>query len=75
MLNEFEKLKDELSVLYPGVTDIELNEMASNLVDFYTIATNVVLKGKNQKEDQETKEFVVDDENFSSQPHSNCELS
>lgn len=66
MKNTYNQLKDELSVLYPDVTDDELNEMASNLVDFYTIATNVVLEGKNQEEDQETKEFVVDDENFSS---------
>lgn len=31
MTKEYKQLKNELSVLYPDVTDIELNEMASNL--------------------------------------------
>lgn len=62
MLNEFERLKNELSVLYPDVTDIELTEMTNNLIDFYTTAVNAILEDENQ----DTKEFVVDDKNFSS---------
>ncbi len=59
MTDTYRKLKDELSILYPDVTDIELNEMTSNMIDFYTTAVKVFLK-------DETEEFVVDDKNFSS---------
>ncbi|MEI3534903.1 MAG: hypothetical protein V8R11_07235 [Alphaproteobacteria bacterium] len=62
MLNEYERLKSELSVLYPDVTDIELKEMTNNLIAFYTTAVKVVLENENQ----DLKEFVVDDKNFSS---------
>lgn len=31
MTNAYNQLKSELSILYPDVTDIELNEMTSNL--------------------------------------------
>lgn len=56
MTNTYDKLKHELSILYPDVTDIELNEMTNNLIDFYTTAVKSVLE-------EETKEFVVDDKN------------
>ena len=59
MTNTYNQLKKELSILYPDVTDIELKEIASNLIDFYTTAVKVFLK-------DETEEFVVDDKNFSS---------
>ncbi len=59
MTKEYTQLKNELSVLYPDVTDIELNEMTSNLIDFYTTAVKAVLE-------DETKEFVADDKNSSS---------
>ena len=59
MNNTYTQLKNELSILYPDVTDIELNEMTSNLIDFYTTAVKAVL-------DDETKEFVADDKNSSS---------
>lgn len=59
MTDTYSKLKNELSILYPGITDIELNEITSNLIDFYTTAVKVFLK-------DESKEFVVDDKNFSS---------
>lgn len=62
MTNTYNQLKKELSILYPDVTDIELNEMTNNLIDFYTIIVKSVLEDDNQ----ETKEFVVDDNNFSS---------
>lgn len=47
MLNEFERLKSELSVLYPGVTDIELNEMTNNLIKFFTVGIKNIYKTKN----------------------------
>ena len=59
MTNTYNQLKNELSVLYPDVTDIELKEMASNLIDFYTTAVKAVLE-------DDTKEFVTDDKNSSS---------
>lgn len=63
MTYEYNQLKKELSVLYPDVTDIELNEMTNNLIDFYTIAVKSVLE-------DETKELVVDDKNFDKAPTS-----
>ena len=42
------KLAYELSILYPGVTDIELNEITTNLINFYKIAVEVVLEQENQ---------------------------
>ena len=59
MNNTYSQLKNELSILYPDVTDIELNEMTNNLIDFYTTAVKAVLE-------DDTKEFVADDKNSSS---------
>lgn len=50
MTNAYNQLKKELSVLYPDVTDIELNEMTNNLIDFYTTAVKVVLKDEKREE-------------------------
>ena len=47
MTKEYKQLKSELSILYPDVTDIELNEIASNLIDFYTTAVKTVLEDDN----------------------------
>lgn len=60
MTDTYNQLKKELSILYPDVTDIELNEMTSNLIDFYTIIVKSVL----EDETPDAKEFVVDDKNF-----------
>ena len=60
MSNAYNQLKNELSVLYPDVTDIELNEMTNNLIDFYTTAVKAVM----EDEISDTKEFVADDKNF-----------
>ncbi len=49
MTDTYTGLKNELSILYPDVTDIELNEMTSNLIDFYTTAVKVVLEVETQK--------------------------
>ena len=59
MTKEYTQLKNELSILYPDVTDIELNEMTNNLIDFYTTAVKAVLE-------DDTKELVIDDKNSSS---------
>lgn len=66
MTNTYNQLKNELSVLYPDVTDIELNEMTSNLIDFFTTAVKSVLEDDNQGQ----KELVVDDKNFDKAPTS-----
>lgn len=47
MLNEYERLKSELSVLYPDVTDIELTEMTDNLIKFFTVGIKNIYKTKN----------------------------
>lgn len=60
MTDTYNQLKDELSVLYPDVTDIELNEMTNNLIAFYTTAVKAILEDENQ----DSKELVVDDKNF-----------
>ena len=59
MSNAYTQLKSELSILYPDVTDIELNETTNNLIDFYTTAVKIVLE-------DDTKELVIDDKNSSS---------
>lgn len=42
MTDTYSQLKDELSVLYPGVTDAELNEMTSNLIDFFVVGAKAL---------------------------------
>lgn len=66
MTDTYNQLKKELSILYPDVTDIELNEMTNNLIDFYTTAVKSVL----EEDNQDQKEFVVDDKNFDKAPTS-----
>ena len=60
MTDTYTQLKNELSVLYPDVTDIELKEMTNNLIAFYTTAVKAILEDENQ----DSKESVVDDQNF-----------
>ena len=54
MIDTYNQLKDELSILYPDITDIELNEMTENLLSFYKIAVKAVLEQENQDLNQET---------------------
>ena len=54
MTNTYNQLKKELSILYPGFTDIELNEMTENLLSFYKIAVKTVFEQENQDLNQET---------------------
>lgn len=49
MTNTYNQLKKELSILYPGVTDTELNEMTNNLIDYYKTAIKVVLRDEFNK--------------------------
>ena len=48
MTDTYKQLKDELSILYPDVTDVELNEMTNNLINFYKIAVETVLEQEKQ---------------------------
>ena len=48
MTDTYNQLKDELSILYPDVTDIELNEMTDNLINFHKIAVEAVLEQENK---------------------------
>ena len=57
MTDTYNQLKDELSILYPDVTDIELNEMTDNLIAFYTTAVKAVLNGENNQ----IEKLVVND--------------
>ena len=47
--NDRSKLAHELSILYPGITDIELNEMTNNLITFYKTIVETVLEQENQE--------------------------
>ena len=44
-------LTKELRALYPGFTDIEFNEMANCLIDFYTTLTEAAIE--NNEENKE----------------------
>lgn len=66
MTDTYNQLKNELSVLYPDFTDIELNEITNNLIDFFTTAVKSILENDNQDQ----KELVVDDKNFDKAPTS-----
>ena len=63
MNDTYNQLKNELSVLYPDFTDVELNEATTNLINFYVTSVKIAL------DNQKTKEFVVDDSNFFEEPH------
>lgn len=51
MTDTYNQLKNELQVLYPDFTDIELNEMANCLIDFYTTLTEAAIE--NNEENKE----------------------
>ena len=54
MTDTYNQLRNELSILYPGFTDVELNEMTENLLSFYKIAVRTVLEQENQDLNQKT---------------------
>ena len=46
MTDTYNQLKDELSVLNPGIKDLELNEMTSNLIDFFVVGAKALYEAK-----------------------------
>ena len=42
MTDTYNLLKEELKVYYPGVTDTELNEMTSNLINFFVVGAKAL---------------------------------
>lgn len=42
MTNTYNELKDGFSIQYPDVTDLELNEMTNNLIEFFTTLVQIV---------------------------------
>ena len=44
--NTYKKLKDELSVLYPGVTDAELNEMTDRLIKVFAVSARALYEAE-----------------------------
>ena len=46
MTNAFKKIKEELSVYYPDVTDDELETMTKNLIKYFTLSVKAVHEAK-----------------------------
>ena len=46
MTNAFKKIKEELSVYYPGVTDDELETMTKKLIKYFTLSAKAVYEAK-----------------------------
>ncbi len=46
MTNAFKKIKEELSVYYPDVTDDELETMTKKLIKYFTLSAKAVYKAK-----------------------------
>lgn len=46
MSETFKKIKEELSVYYPDVTDDELETMAKNLIKYFTLSVKAVYEAK-----------------------------
>ena len=46
MTDTYTKLKKELSVLYPDITEKDRNNIALNLVNFFTLATQILEESK-----------------------------
>lgn len=49
MSDTFKKIKEELSVYYPDVTDDELETMAKNLIKYFTLSAKAVYEAKKAK--------------------------
>ena len=49
-MNEtFKKIKEELSVYYPDVTDDELETMTKNLIKYFTLSVKAIYEAKKAK--------------------------
>ena len=46
MSDTFKKIKEELSVYYPGVTDDELETMTKKLIKYFTLSAKAVYEAK-----------------------------
>ena len=46
MTDTFNKIKEELSLYYPGVTDDELEKMTKKLIKYFTLSAKAVYKAK-----------------------------
>lgn len=46
MTDTFKKIKEELSVFYPDVTDDELETMTKKLITFFKLSAKAVLEAK-----------------------------
>lgn len=46
MTDTYTQLKDELSVLYPGVTDAELNEMTDRLIKVFAVGAKALYEAE-----------------------------
>ena len=49
MSDTFKKIKEELSVYYPGVTDDELETMTKKLIKYFTLSVKAVYAAKKAK--------------------------
>ena len=54
MTDTYNQLKNELSVLYPGVTDTELKEMTDRLIEFFTIGAKAIYEAE-----KHTKQMIL----------------
>lgn len=50
MKTDFELLKEELRVLNPGITEIELTNMTDNLIKFYALGIKAVFEAEKASE-------------------------
>lgn len=46
MSDNFQKLKNEISSLYPNASDAELVEVTHNLIKFFAIGAEVIFKAQ-----------------------------
>lgn len=49
MTDAVNKIKEELSLYYPDVTDDELENMTKNLITFFKLSAKVLQEAKKQK--------------------------
>ena len=50
MTDSKELLTQELSILYPDVTDVELNQMTEKLIELFAIGAQAFYEAENQSE-------------------------
>ena len=60
MTDTYIQLKDELSVLYPGVTDTELKEMTDRLIEFFTIGAKAIYEAEKAYKTNDTSLTDID---------------